>query len=350
MTDRLHLRDTQALTELSHSLARFADSTRQALRDAEDEARRTLEWLDERVRHWQRESGRSEERARLAASELSRCESSGYRDRDGRYHAPECGQEISALRAAEGHLRECQENLQAAQAWRSRITLAVDVYRREALRAEALATTHTDGARASLIGLQIRYEAVRDAETSVGAGFTASGGLAAGGARDAWVASGIAAAVSALSQMEELQPGQWASLGPAAQMEALRRVEGVMAGIQGRSAVPVSLVEGEPGVCGGYSRATREITVTRGHFNNDSVTEIVDTIVHEGRHAYQHYVIEHPEATPDGAMAETWARNWDNPLSSEEYGYRRYRAQPLEADAFSYAGAIARSLYGRVGE
>jgi hypothetical protein len=70
------------------------------------------------------------------------------------------------------------------------------------------------------------------------------------------------------------------------------------------------------------------------------VEEMVDTIVHEGRHAYQDFAVQHPAAVADQRVVAAWAKNRINYLDAERYGQELYQSQPLEADAWSYAGAV----------
>jgi hypothetical protein len=77
-----------------------------------------------------------------------------------------------------------------------------------------------------------------------------------------------------------------------------------------------------------------------------NLTKAVDTIAHEGRHAYQHYAIEHPGFHPDAAQTSAWAANFHNYLTAEQYGFEAYRNQPVEADAWAFGQAIRDRLYG----
>ena len=77
------------------------------------------------------------------------------------------------------------------------------------------------------------------------------------------------------------------------------------------------------------------------------VQELVDTVVHEGRHAFQHYAVEHPGVVTDEHVVQAWAANMapGGYLSAEEFGQRRYQSQPIEADAWSYAARIRGAVY-----
>ena len=203
MPDSLEISDIETLSDLRSALARFAGDTQQALRAAEREIRQTLEWLDERIRHWQREVERAARAVQQAEAALSRCEASGYFDEDGHYVQPPCIAERAALRRAEEHLRECQENLQTAQVWRSQVAQSAEAYYREARRLEQVAGSHTEKAQAELASLRQRYEAVRQAQVAAGIAGAIAGGVVALGAA---LASRLSIAGADDVGIEDLQP------------------------------------------------------------------------------------------------------------------------------------------------
>lgn len=168
MSESLDLRDIQTLRDLQAALGRFASEAQEGLRTADAEIGRAQEWLSERVNHWQREVKDAKQAVTHADTDLRRCEASGYRDEDGYYHLPDCSRQTRALRQAEARLRECEENLQTAQVWRSRLEQAVSEYQREARRLSDLAGGHTEKARASLAQTAAKYEAAQAAANAVG--------------------------------------------------------------------------------------------------------------------------------------------------------------------------------------
>lgn len=143
-----------AIDEVSAELAR---------RSADEEETR------ERVNHWQRETERGRREVARAEAALGRCEASGYVDEDGRYYPPDCRAEARGLANAVAKLKECEENLQTAKAWRSRVEQAVSEYQREARRLAEVAGRHTEKARAHLRQTAAKYEEVKAAASGVGA-------------------------------------------------------------------------------------------------------------------------------------------------------------------------------------
>lgn len=97
---------------------------------------------------------------------------------------------------------------------------------------------------------------------------------------------------------------------------------------------------------------------SRGYYNGDGYLYInsdcltdpnnrldaIDTIFHEGRHAFQRAAIQNPSRFGiSSAQAQQWQYNFNHYLSSSHFGYERYYNQPVEADAFSFADFVIRN-------
>ena len=155
-------------------------------------------------------------------------------------------------------------------------------------------------------------------------------------------------AVESLQQVETIEPSVWASLDADARLEVLQNVEERMAAIQGRPTVEVTSMPMGQNTFGGYDGA--RISLNADHLASDMpVEEFVNTIVHEGRHAYQDYAVHHPGFVTNQAVVDSWAENMvpGNYLTAEEYGQALYASQPIEADAWAYADRITRGLSAR---
>lgn len=149
----------------------------------------------------------------------------------------------------------------------------------------------------------------------------------------------VRAASDALSGIEAITPEVWAQLAPGERLEALQQIERQMAVIEGRPDVPIVAAPMADELFGQWDGTG--IAVNEAHIaGGKPVEEVVNTVVHEGRHAYQDYAVQHPEtASPE--QVEAWSENRKNYLDVERYGQELYQAQPLEADAFSFADAVA---------
>ena len=152
----------------------------------------------------------------------------------------------------------------------------------------------------------------------------------------------IQSAVESLQQMESLDPETWQSLDSAQRLECLQNIEDRMAEIQGRPSVQISTdTELGPTTFGGWDGVG--IRINAAHLSGDmAVDEFVNTIVHEGRHAYQDYAIQNPGFVSDEGTVNSWADNRvpGHYLFAEDYGQEIYMAQPLEADAWRYADRV----------
>lgn len=157
----------------------------------------------------------------------------------------------------------------------------------------------------------------------------------------------IADGIESLNNIQEIQPETWANLDLNERVAALQSVEDQLANIQERPSVPVIPFELPPDNFGGWDGESIKINID--HLTGDQpVAENVDTVLHEGRHAYQDYLMEHPDTVKDPSVIETWRENIkpENYISSE-FDPEGYRHQPIEEDAWSYAAAIREGIYNR---
>lgn len=141
--------------------------------------------------------------------------------------------------------------------------------------------------------------------------------------------------------------GTWESLSFASRLEVLQAVENHAAVRVGRTPRQVEgrwLHDGPDGVVlGEYDPADNRI-----HINNSQLMpnarygkqsdDLLDTVLHEGRHAYQHQVVRGEVHHPDAEEVKAWAEN----MKSGNYvqfsqNPRAYWQQPIEADARAYA-------------
>ena len=115
-------------------------------------------------------------------------------------------------------------------------------------------------------------------------------------------------AVSEIRQIDGIQPDQWQALDFDARLATLQNVEDTMAHIQGRPQVAVTPQEMGEGVFGSFDG--QAICINQDQLGSDMPAhEFVDTVVHEGRHAYQDYLVSHPEIVSDSTTVSQWAEN-----------------------------------------
>jgi predicted nucleic acid-binding Zn-ribbon protein len=150
MNSSAKLFSLQALDDLKGALSRFSGEAQEALVAAELDIRRALEWLQERLHHWQRAVEKWRREIQQAKIALKRCQRSGYYDQDGYYHAPDCSAYEAALATTRRRLQEAETELENTRKWLARVEEVVAAYRVEARRLQQLATNQTKRAQAFL--------------------------------------------------------------------------------------------------------------------------------------------------------------------------------------------------------
>lgn len=358
MDNSVNVRAIETLNDLRAALIRFAGRVGEALHTADTEIRRTQEWLRERELHWQREVERAREAVRQAQAALRHCQSQVYRDRDGRTYHPPCDAEKAALARAEAHLRQVEAELQRVRMWKARVEQAVGEYRLHERRLWALTTLEAEHAKAFLERARGDLERYRAIGLLAGvAGIL--GGVVGGVATAVWGRGGSQTVsgshplpvprplpvTSGGEALAGLQSDNWQGLSLSERGQVLQELENTMAQAQGRLGVPVEIADLPPGEMGGYDRDSKTVTVSREHVTSRNVREVADTIVHEGRHAYQHHAIEHPGFHSDTDQVEVWRDNFVNYVQPQD-NPKRYWKQPIEREARQYAADVITSLFG----
>ena len=166
-----------------------------------------------------------------------------------------------------------------------------------------------------------------------------------------------------LSDCKELKFDNWCNLELSERIDVLNAVEKKIAEIEHRPACPVKYdasmgniqIYGDNvyGHLGGYRPGTKDITLNANMVESNAPTaylEVIDTIVHEGRHAYQDYNIHVCEVHPRHSEVASWSetmgdgkwRYWGD--CSTELGQRLYEQQSVEIDARNFAADIKEKI------
>ena len=102
----------------------------------------------------------------------------------------------------------------------------------------------------------------------------------------------------------------------------------------------ISFAEKPPQLLGGYSPSKNTIELNSNYLNDPDCSDLLNTILHESRHAFQKKAINDPGSVSiDQETIDSWKNNFTNYVSSS-WGYEAYRNQPLESDAFDFADKI----------
>ena len=90
---------------------------------------------------------------------------------------------------------------------------------------------------------------------------------------------------------------------------------------------------------GTYSSSTNTVSINTSYLSRSDGYQVIYTMIHEMRHAYQHAAIENPgnfNVSPE--TIEQWKNNFSNYKSTSKGNtYEEYVAQPVEYDAKNFA-------------
>ena len=147
-----------------------------------------------------------------------------------------------------------------------------------------------------------------------------------------------------------LNDSEWSKLSVQSRASVMQSVENEVSRRQGRPPCNVSLYSEAPDIhgrisCGTYSPQTGDIEMNAYHLSEKTSEGCLNTIMHEGRHAYQDNVVKgnvdhHPQSE-----VKAWQTNMQpgNYISPEQNPKGYYR-QPIEADAREYAAITTRQI------
>ena len=153
-----------------------------------------------------------------------------------------------------------------------------------------------------------------------------------------------------MSEIDGTRYEEWQCMSPQERLEAMQKVENAAAEIEHRPACEVdgkSLGEGHFGY---FDPKTKTITLNTDYLDGsyECYKDTLDTIIHEGRHAYQHYNVDERQVHPSDGDCTNWSKNLHENMwglfpenigyqSPQEVGFERYWMQPVEADARAFA-------------
>lgn len=161
-----------------------------------------------------------------------------------------------------------------------------------------------------------------------------------------------------LESVEELKFDKWVTLSIEQKAKLLNDIEQNIASIEHRPALRVELEDLEPRSFGYQDQDNHKIVLNSRMVGFNSVPmhrEVIDTIVHEGRHAYQHYNVDVKCIHESAAEVATWRENFYDPEykyyqstgqrimiryndgSVHNVDFRLYYQQPVETDARNFA-------------
>lgn len=156
----------------------------------------------------------------------------------------------------------------------------------------------------------------------------------------------ITESVEAMESLEGLEFSTWKESSFEERVDTLQRLESCIADIAHRPECHLNIQDLGEGYYGYFDPNTKEITINSYYIYSDNFVdykECLDTIVHEGRHAYQDYNISVREVHPRGTEVENWRLNTYSQLGyldAQTWGFELYEYQPMESDARAFAGDV----------
>lgn len=146
----------------------------------------------------------------------------------------------------------------------------------------------------------------------------------------------------------------WASSSFDERRDALQGLENFFAGVQGRKPRTVMVNDLKPGVMGQYSpRNSANILISPDLLKDDMGNFMaMDTVIHEGRHAYQDDCIMWlcTPLSADTLSVGGWRENMPGRGGVYFSTGFSYRYQPVEADAYRYASVQMDAYKGDFGD
>lgn len=168
-----------------------------------------------------------------------------------------------------------------------------------------------------------------------------------------------------LATIPEVRYENWKNLSAEQRCEVLNRIEQYAAEIEHRPPLKVVLEPMNNDDLGYHSNKYGKIALNIDYVARDDMgmhREMINTIIHEGRHAYQHYNVDVKMVHESYSEVQTWAENFYNPKyqyyqsgsqfvpirlpdgSFQNADYRLYYYQPVEIDARNFASDVIAKL------
>lgn len=165
----------------------------------------------------------------------------------------------------------------------------------------------------------------------------------------------------AIAKLPGIHFDEWKDLSFEGKQKLLQQIENVAADTSHRSACDILVKPMEHNCYGYFDPKTKTIVLNSNYLGNDydSYHNALDTVIHEGRHAYQDYNVNIRQVHNSQGDCTNWQQNLGNSffgLFPENYGYQdaatygfeRYWMQPVEADARAFAEDVLTVLNKKI--
>lgn len=93
----------------------------------------------------------------------------------------------------------------------------------------------------------------------------------------------------------------------------------------------------DPDNLGAFNPVTKQIELNADLLKESDPQQVMETIMHESRHAYQDFAVNHPEqVSVDSETIKIWEYNFTHYIKPE-FDFEAYENQPVEADANDFS-------------
>ena len=151
-----------------------------------------------------------------------------------------------------------------------------------------------------------------------------------------------------MSCMKELNYNEWKEISFDKRMEVLQELENNIAEIAHRPSCEVCAKKLGDGHMGYYSQDSNKFVINSDFISSNSekaYNNVLETLVHEGRHAYQCYNLYEREVHPRQGEISNWRMNEIEYgyQDVKHFGFKIYEMQPVEADARAFSEDVFKS-------
>jgi hypothetical protein len=153
-----------------------------------------------------------------------------------------------------------------------------------------------------------------------------------------------------LVNVENLDYASWQKLSVEERIETIQNAENKIAEIEHRNPCPIKVQQLSSDTYGYFSPINKTITLNLTYLSNpseQSYRATLDTLVHEGRHAYQDYNMNEREVHQRSGEVNMW--KWNNDEVGYQNailcGFKAYAMQPVETDARAFAEDVLTSYF-----
>lgn len=147
------------------------------------------------------------------------------------------------------------------------------------------------------------------------------------------------------SVLERFKPENWDAMNESHQISALKELAQIVGEKLGLDKIPsISFFEEDGGAFGDYDPANNVINLNKSYFNDSR--EVVNTLTHELRHAFQHFRAEILDTWED-ALFRVNFDNYISPLPLPGGGWlfiTDYMDQYVEVDARAFANLFTEAM------